>query len=152
MSDSCDSMDNSVPGSSVQEISQERMLVWVAIPFSTGSSRPRDWTSQSLASPAGAGGFFTTELAGKPLCKYIQKKKTYKIWGPIFSQCGFPNYFIMRSNLYFFPVHDFHWNKISKILSLILKCQIIHINWIPTVGKDSSAQGTVEIQRLKKTL
>ena len=42
MSDSCNPMDCSPPGSSVHEISQTIMLEWVAISFSGGSSRPRD--------------------------------------------------------------------------------------------------------------
>ena len=39
-----DPMDCSPPGSSVHEILQARILVWVAIPFSRGSSQHRDWT------------------------------------------------------------------------------------------------------------
>ena len=38
----CDPMDYSPPGSSAHEILQVRILEWVAIPFSRGSSRPRD--------------------------------------------------------------------------------------------------------------
>ena len=38
----CDSMDCSLPGSSVHGILQARILEWVAIPFSRGSSQPRD--------------------------------------------------------------------------------------------------------------
>ena len=37
-------MDCSPPGSSVHEILQARILEWVAIPFSRGSSQPRDQT------------------------------------------------------------------------------------------------------------
>ena len=33
----CDSMDCSMPGSSVQGILQERILEWVAMPYSRGS-------------------------------------------------------------------------------------------------------------------
>ena len=40
----CDSMDYSLPGSSVHGILQARVLEWVAIPFSKRSSQPRDWT------------------------------------------------------------------------------------------------------------
>ena len=40
-----DPMDYSLPGFSVHGISQARMLEWVAISFSRGSSRPRDQTS-----------------------------------------------------------------------------------------------------------
>ena len=39
-----DPMDYSSPGSSVHGILQVRLLEWVAIPFSRGSSLPRDWT------------------------------------------------------------------------------------------------------------
>ena len=38
----CEPMDCSPPGSSVLEILQARILEWVAIPFSRGSSWPRD--------------------------------------------------------------------------------------------------------------
>ena len=51
----CDPMDCGPPGSSVQEILQARILEWVAIPFSRGSSQPRDRTQVSLT----AGRFFT---------------------------------------------------------------------------------------------
>ena len=40
----CDPMDCSPPGSSVGGILQARILKWVVISFSKGSSRPRDWT------------------------------------------------------------------------------------------------------------
>ena len=40
----CDPMDCSLPGSSVHGILQARILEWVAISFSRGSSQPRDQT------------------------------------------------------------------------------------------------------------
>ena len=40
----CDPKDCSLPGSSVHGILQARILEWVAIPFSRGSSQPRDQT------------------------------------------------------------------------------------------------------------
>ena len=43
----CDPMDYSLPGSSVHGIFQEGILEWVAIPFSRGSSQPRDRTHMS---------------------------------------------------------------------------------------------------------
>ena len=43
----CDPMDCSPPGSSVHGILQARILEWVAISFSRGSSWPRDWTQVS---------------------------------------------------------------------------------------------------------
>ena len=42
MSDSGDPMDFSTPGSSVHDILQARILEWVAMPSSRGSSQPRD--------------------------------------------------------------------------------------------------------------
>ena len=51
----CDPMDHSPPSSSVHGILQARMLEWVAVPFFTGSSQPRDQTHVSCI----AGGFFT---------------------------------------------------------------------------------------------
>ena len=44
MSDSFDSMDGSPPGVSVHRIFQERILEWVAIPFSKAFSQPRNRT------------------------------------------------------------------------------------------------------------
>ena len=38
----CEPMDCSLPGSSLHGILQARILVWVAISFSRGSSLPRD--------------------------------------------------------------------------------------------------------------
>ena len=55
VSNSCDPMDCSLPGSSVPGIFQARILEWVAISFSRGSSPPRDQTWVSCI----AGGFFT---------------------------------------------------------------------------------------------
>ena len=43
----CDPIDCSPPGSSVRGIFQAQILEWVAISFSRGSSRPRDWTCVS---------------------------------------------------------------------------------------------------------
>ena len=48
-------MNCSLPGSSVHGILQARKLEWVAIPFSRGSSWPREWTKASCI----AGRFFT---------------------------------------------------------------------------------------------
>ena len=51
----CNSMDCSLPGFSVHEVLQAGILEWVAIPFSRGSSRPRNQTLVSFI----AGRFFT---------------------------------------------------------------------------------------------
>ena len=51
----CDPMDCSLSGSSIQGIFQARVLEWIAISFSRGSSQPRNRTRVSCI----AGTFFT---------------------------------------------------------------------------------------------
>ena len=63
----------SPPGSSVHGISQARILEWVAISFSEGSSWLRDQTRVSCI----AGGFFTTEPLGKPTAEDTYTHKWY---------------------------------------------------------------------------
>ena len=65
MSNSCDPMDCRPPGSSGHRLSQASILEWAAISFSRRSSQPRNQTHVS-SSPTLAGGYFTTELPGKP--------------------------------------------------------------------------------------
>ena len=59
----CDPTDCSPPGSSAHGISQARILEWVAFPSSGNRPNPEI----KPASPALAGGFFTTEPRGKPV-------------------------------------------------------------------------------------
>ena len=47
----CDSVDGSPPGSSVHGILQARVLEWVAISFSRGSSQPGDRTREKEINP-----------------------------------------------------------------------------------------------------
>ena len=68
-------MDCSRPGSSAHGISQARALEWVAIPFSRGSSWPRDWTWVCCIS----GRFFTLwatvvggEMVGGPKTRGVK--------------------------------------------------------------------------------
>ena len=70
MSDSLPPHGYSSPGSSVLGILQARILEWVAIPFSRGSSQPRD---QIQVSPI-AGRFFTFWATISPLRGEIYKK------------------------------------------------------------------------------
>ena len=54
----CDPMDCSPPGSSVHRILQARVLEWVAISFSRGSSYPSNWMNPCLFFPL----FFSCHL------------------------------------------------------------------------------------------
>ena len=60
-------MDCSLPGSSIHGISQARILEWVAISFSTGSSWPGSQTCITCISSK----FLTTEPLGKPNNAYL---------------------------------------------------------------------------------
>ena len=60
----CNLMYYSPPGSSVHGILQARILGWVAVSFSRGSSQPRDQTQASSVSCT-AGRFFTTAPPGE---------------------------------------------------------------------------------------
>ena len=61
----CNSMDCSLPGSSIHGIFQARILAWADISSSKGSSWPRDWAWVSCI----AGRFFTTVPLGKPFVR-----------------------------------------------------------------------------------
>ena len=58
----CDPVDCSLPGSSVHGIFQARVLEWVVISFSRGSSRSRD---QARVSRIGGRCYITSEPPGK---------------------------------------------------------------------------------------
>ena len=68
----CHPMDQGSPGFSVHGIFQARILEWVAISFSRGSSRPGDWTWVSCI----AGRFFTVWTTKVALKKY------WRTWKP----------------------------------------------------------------------
>ena len=67
----CIPMDWSLPGSSAHEILQARILEWVAVPLSRGSSQPKDWTQISC----NAGGFFTIWATREAPNTYISINK-----------------------------------------------------------------------------
>ena len=69
-----DTMDCSLPGSSVHGILQATILEWVAMPSFRGSSQPRDQTHVSWVSYT-VGEFFTTETLGKPILKKTEQQK-----------------------------------------------------------------------------
>ena len=72
----CDSMDYSTPGSSVHGISQARILEWVAIPFSSGCSKPRN----ELMSPAlQADSLPLSHLGSSKTCKYVLTLQSFNL-------------------------------------------------------------------------
>ena len=73
----CDPMNCSPPGSSVHEPFQARILEWVAISFSRGSSQPRDQTRISCT----AGRFFSDWAIREALRMLILQLKKKKATG-----------------------------------------------------------------------
>ena len=71
----CNPMDCSSPGSSVHGIHQARILEWVTIPFSKGSSRPRDQTQVSRI----AGGFWVVLTLGRRVEKSSPENRSPKL-------------------------------------------------------------------------
>ena len=75
-------MDYSLLASFVHGILQARILEWVAMPFSRGSSQPRGLTQVSHI----AGRLFIAEPLGKPKLKpmecnkFLYKEEVYRTW------------------------------------------------------------------------
>ena len=74
----CDPMDCSLPSSSVHGILQTRILEWVAMPSSGGSSQPRDQTCVSLCLLQWQADSLPLAPLGKPN-KYFTKKQNKTI-------------------------------------------------------------------------
>ena len=97
----CDPMDCSSPGSSVHEILQARILEWVAISFSRGSSRPRDqiqvsciagryftiWATRETLAP---NSFFVFCCLRSCFSRYKNCSKGFQVPGPSLSHCYLP--------------------------------------------------------------
>ena len=62
----CDTMGCSLPGSFIHGILQGRILEWVVMPFSGGSSQPTDWTHVSCVSCIGRWVFYHYSHLGGP--------------------------------------------------------------------------------------
>ena len=72
----CDPIDCSLPGSSVHGILQARVLEWVAIPFSRGSSWPRDRTWVSWIT----GRFFAIWATREYWAQYKEVSRIWHQW------------------------------------------------------------------------
>ena len=73
----CDPMDCSPPGFSVHGILQERLLEWVTMPSSKGSSQPRDQTSDLLCLLHWQVGSLPLVPPGKPSVAYFDLKNKF---------------------------------------------------------------------------
>ena len=80
----CDLMDGSPLDSSVHGILLARILEWVAIPFSTASSQPRDQTWVSCI----AGGFFTLWATREALYRLLKTHPILEVGSGSKSRCS----------------------------------------------------------------
>ena len=74
----CDPMHYSLPSSPVHGILQARIVEWFAMPFSRGSSRPRDQTCVSMP-PTLAGRFFTTSAIWEALWEVTYREMPWRV-------------------------------------------------------------------------
>ena len=115
----CDPMDYTVCG-----ILQARILKWVAVPFSRGSSQHRGWAQVSFI----AGGFFTSWPTREALlncmnCLYILEVNPLSV--ALFATCFLGCFFIF--------VYDFLWCAQACKFDLILfifALIFITLSWI----------------------
>ena len=112
----CNPMDCSPPGS-VHGIFQARIMEWVAMPSSRGSSQPRDQTQVSHT----AGWFFTIWATREAyIYAYTQKDTMYTRYP---RGCGKWNGFIS---------HTVVWTLRSNCTGHRFKC---HVAWFPPPNK-----------------
>ena len=101
----CDPVDCSLPGSSVHGILQARILKWVDMPSSSGSSPSRNQTHVSCIS----GGFFTTEPLGTPYLYLNLESSSFTLLSHLWTELySFLNFF-------FFSLLDFFLEFLSKL-------------------------------------
>ena len=132
-----DPMDCSPPGSSVHGISQARILEWVAISFSRGSSPPRCQTCISCVS-CSTGRFFTT-MPPEPPKNVLQSAYSSLLppscWQLLFllssqvclfqnviqlesySILPFQDWFLLLTNTHLIFLHAFSWLNSSFLFS-----------------------------------
>ena len=90
----CDLMDCSPPGSSVHGIFQARILEWVVISYSRGSSLPKNWTRVSGIS-------YTGRWILYHCCSVAKSSLT--LWGLM--DCSMPGFPVLHCPLEFAQTH-----------------------------------------------
>ena len=143
-------MDCSAPGSSVHGILQARILVWVAISSSRGSSRSRDWTHISCVSCIAADSFATDSL-GKPRSQKSVKITFICIGKPKIQVTHFITMFTLlqwsgtkptTSPIFHkLPIYESTQHSIIMSLNLFPGITPLTLSSLPIVYWNSSCQG-----------
>ena len=122
----CDPMDGSLPGSSVRGIFQARVLEWVAVSFSRGSSQPRDQTRVSCI----PGRHFNLWATKEALIKHTIHKniKVFSILCIVFLiKHIISTYFIGNKIKYIHKMEEIHIFRKIEIWYLFWKSSLISI-------------------------
>ena len=119
MSDSLQPMDYSPPGYSFHGIPQARTLEWVAIPFSKGSSQPRNRTQV----PCIAGRFFTIWATRKSRLNLITLQRLH-LQIPLHLGLELQHMNWRMCNIQFLAGLDFQdlFSEKSKMQNLFIDC------------------------------
>ena len=128
----CDPRDCSPPGSSVHGILQARILEWVAVSFSRGSSWPRDWTQDSYVSWTGRQVLYHWYHLGSP-------QEASKAESKSVTRAGI-SWRLVQSHVWWLGGND---SKI-KAANPSTYLRLLHVAWFPhnTVASGKSASGT----------
>ena len=133
----CYPMDCSPPGPSVHGILQARTLEWAAMPFSRGSSQPRNQTRVSLMPPVLAGGFFTTSATWKASMQYPQREREKRELGSVFRRSEKSSRFwVTKKNCRTRGIWQSRWRKVSyqELVFNYLEIEVHswkHTQWAP---------------------
>ena len=119
----CDPMDCSLSGSSIHGIFQARVLEWIAISFSRGSSRPRNWTRVSSI----AGRRFMVGAIREALCLFFKEPQDW------FPTEAVPVYVPTNRARGFFFKHLFQCRRFSFFLNQTLRSR----PFFPSTGAGS---------------
>ena len=116
----CDPLDCTLPGSSVHGILQARILEWVAMPSSRGSSPPRDQTHVSYISCIGRQVLYHKRHLGSPK---IKDRRTYLFLAPNSKDSCIPSVLCCSDSS---TVHSFCWEK-KYFLDFVLSGRVYNI-------------------------
>ena len=114
-----DPMDCSLPGSSVHGIFQAIVLEWIAISFSRGSSRPRDWTRVSCIVDRGFTIWATREVQRKRSYSLIEKETLLRKW----------SFCVKRKHVCFWDMHVCLFPRWGRDIAGLLFTLYWHLTW-----------------------